>query len=280
MPSPDQQLAPIDVARLEERRIAAALRDISLEYLEIAGGVVCYGGVGSWQNGGYGVGIEEDPSDEDLDRAEAFWTQRQAEPRFELSPFVSQAFLQRLAARGYLLRDFENLLYRVLEPGETIESPEPRADDGAPLEIRQIDPADEAEIALLARVATSGFLPPGEPLTDELLQTVARTARHPRTRSFIACFGGVPVAACGMELHDEVAALFGLSTLEPHRRRGIQLALIVHRLRLAQEHGCRAVTIGSKPGIPTERNAARVGFRVACTKVNMYRPGPGLIASL
>jgi hypothetical protein len=43
--------------------------------------------------------------------------------------------------------------------------------------------------------------------------------------------------------------------------------------------GCILATISSRPGIPTERNALRLGFTMAYTKVILVRPGPGLAAS-
>ena len=51
-------LAPIDVARLEEGRLAQALRETAAEHAPFAGGVVAYGGPGSWQNLAAGAGLD------------------------------------------------------------------------------------------------------------------------------------------------------------------------------------------------------------------------------
>ena len=59
----------------------------------------------------------------------------------------------------------------------------------------------------------------------------------------------------------------------------VQAALIARRLEHARDQGCELVTIGSRPGIATERNAARLGFYVAYTKVIMAMPGEGLTSS-
>jgi hypothetical protein len=56
----------------------------------------------------------------------------------------------------------------------------------------------------------------------------------------------------------------------------VQLALLVHRLERARALGCPLAVIGSKPGVATERNAARMGFRVAYTKVILRKPEQGL----
>jgi GNAT superfamily N-acetyltransferase len=87
------------------------------------------------------------------------------------------------------------------------------------------------------------------------------------------------VAGGSAELHPNVATLFGLSTLPAFRRRGVQAALIAARLERARAAGISLATIGSEPGISTERNAMRLGFRVAYTKVVLRKPEPGLARS-
>ena len=57
---------------------------------------------------------------------------------------------------------------------------------------------------------------------------------------------------------------------------GFQRALIVRRLELARERGCRLAVVHAKPGSPTERNATLLDFVAAYTKVLMERPvAPG-----
>lgn len=74
-----------------------------------------------------------------------------------------------------------------------------------------------------------------------------------------------------------VVAMFGASVLPTFRNRGVQQALIAARLNHGIEHGATMSSIGSKPGIPTERNARRMGFQLAYTKVHVVKPGPGLM---
>jgi GNAT superfamily N-acetyltransferase len=62
------------------------------------------------------------------------------------------------------------------------------------------------------------------------------------------------------------------------RRRGIQQALMAARLEHAASRGARFATIGARPGIPTNRNAMRMGFRLAYTKVVLVKPGPALVS--
>jgi len=59
------------------------------------------------------------------------------------------------------------------------------------------------------------------------------------------------------------------------RRRGVQNALMVHRLRRARGLGACVAAVGSDPSIATGRNAMRLGFRVAYTKVSIGEPAAG-----
>jgi hypothetical protein len=61
-------LTPLEVARLEEARLAKVLADVSLEHEPFAGGTCGFGGIGSWQNGAYGAGLAGAVEPEAIDR--------------------------------------------------------------------------------------------------------------------------------------------------------------------------------------------------------------------
>ena len=88
------------------------------------------------------------------------------------------------------------------------------------------------------------------------------------------------ICGIGTTARDGLAALFGTSVLPAFRRRGIQTALIAARLERARQRDCTFATIHSRPGIPTERNAKRMGFALVYTKAIMTMPGEGLVTSL
>ncbi len=77
-----------------------------------------------------------------------------------------------------------------------------------------------------------------------------------------------------------MACLFGATTLPPYQRRGIQSALIAHRLDAARRAGASLATIGSAPAHHTARNAMRHGFQLAYAKVILVRPGEGLVPAM
>ncbi|NOX32055.1 MAG: GNAT family N-acetyltransferase [Actinobacteria bacterium] len=77
---------------------------------------------------------------------------------------------------------------------------------------------------------------------------------------------GRPVATASVTIHDGVATLGGMSTLPAERRRGIQKALIAHRLGFARSMGCDLAYTTAVTGGDSARNLARHGFQHLHTK--------------
>ena len=101
----------------------------------------------------------------------------------------------------------------------------------------------------------------------------------PEHDSFLAWVGGEVAGAGGCGTRAGVTSLFGTSVLARFRRRGIQQALIAVRLERALALGSDLADITSHPGIPTERNAGRLGFRLAYVRPVLVKRGPGLVPS-
>ncbi len=267
----------LEIAKLEEGRQAEALAELADEVLRVGGGVAGRGAKGSWLNNANGMGLSGPVSEDEVVELAKWYESAGIEPRIELCPMADESLIRALESQKFLVRMFENVLYRELVPGETVR-PVMEPLDGKRLVIKQVDPASDAEVREYAIVCSSGFLPPGvTELPLEHLEISMRVARHPRTVGMLAMLDGKCVGAGGMGMHDKVCALFGLSVLPEFRRRGIQQALIAARLNHAAARGARLATIGSKPGAGTERNVRRMGFATAYTKPVMVRPGPGLV---
>lgn len=261
------------IAHLDEMRIARGVADVALESIEIAGGTAAAGEPGSWTNAAYGCALGRPGTREDVARLIEFYASRGCEPRIETAPFTDRGFLAELAAERFVVRHFETVFCRRLQRGERIELPEASRD----VRIEVVDPADDDQAREFARVVTHGFLPPG--MTEwppEMIESVVRVVRHPRTVCIRAMVDGRCVGGGSVEVAGEVAGMFGVSVLAEYRRRGVQQALMQWRLRYASEHGAEFATITSRPGVATERNAQRAGFRVAYTKAALVRPGEGL----
>lgn len=270
----------LDLARIahaEEARAAQGLAETADESRPWAGGTMGRGAPGNWSNHAVGVGLAGPVTQDAMLELLDFYHEKAIEPRLELTPFADPTLVDLCARHGFVTRLFENVFFRPLSPSEPVAAPSP-APPG--LHTAVIDPADDAAARAFLLAAMSGFYPPGVTPPEDDVRVAMRSVKHPRTLSVAATLDGRIVGGGCMEVAQTpagpVAALFGLSVLPEHRRKGIQQALIAARLRLAAERGATLATIGSRPGVATERNVRRMGFQLAYTKIAVVRPGPGL----
>lgn len=270
-------LSPQEIAQLEERRQAECTADAAATSEPVAGGIMSVSEVGSWTNQACGLGLSGPVSGDEIDRLVRFYESRGIEPKLELSPFADESLIAGLAARGFVLREFEAVLARPL--GGDVEAFAPQLGWPEGITCVQVDRGDAAQVEAFIDVSSSGFRPEGAPVSAELAVTVRRHLALPRAAAFLALDGDRPVGGGSLDVGHGVGALMGTSVLRAYRGRGIQQALIAVRLRHARERGCVIACIHSRPGIPTERNAARLGFALTYYKVALVRPGPGLVPS-
>ncbi|MCY1042363.1 GNAT family N-acetyltransferase [Corallococcus sp. bb12-1] len=266
-----------EIARRFERKAAETVLALATESAPLADGWMVFGGVGSYVNKSCGYGYDQEVTGAQLDALVAFFSSRGVEPKAELSPFAPAALLQGLAERGFVLREFETVLYRPLLGDEASRASGPGAPPGVTVE--RVDPRDDAAVRTYVEVAGSGFSPEGESMSEQFLSLGIKGARQPWTDSFLARLDGVPVGAGGCESMEGLTTLFGTSVLPAYRRRGIQQALISARLARAVERGSDMAAIMSAPGIPTERNAMRMGFQMAYSRAVLVKHGAGLMPS-
>ncbi|HEX3571772.1 MAG TPA: GNAT family N-acetyltransferase [Acidobacteriaceae bacterium] len=82
------------------------------------------------------------------------------------------------------------------------------------------------------------------------------------------------LVACGTGLfipEHRVFALCGAGTLAEFRGRGLQTALLRARMAAAVESGCEYAVVVTQGGTTSQRNAERLGFRVAYSKVTVTK---------
>ncbi len=253
--------------------MARGMSAIADSYEEVAGGRACFGGRGSWVNCSIGLGFAGPVAGAELDRVIAAYESRGIEPRFEVNPCADDSLIAGLSARGFVVRMFENTFARRI--GGKVPVP---AGEVKGLVIRRVDPADAVMVDRYVRTALSGFMMPGQTeIVEGDLRAATKAVMHPHTVSYLAEVDGENAGAGAMAWHDGVCALFGTTVLEKFRRRGIQQHLIARRLEDGAAHGAALATIGSKPGVATERNVMRMGFSVVYTRVVLVRPGEGLM---
>jgi GNAT superfamily N-acetyltransferase len=270
-----------EIAQLEERRQADMLAAVAPVVRPFAGGVMGFHEPGSWQNQASGAGLHGPVADDEVEAMVEFYVSRGVEPRVELSPFAHPSLITSLGARGFVVREFEHVLARELPAGEDLDARLARLPFTRPagLELELVDKSDAAAIERAVEATLRGFYPDTE-LPQAMVDACRTTMLLDSSLTFTARIDGELAAAGSLSCSVPVASLMGVSTATAFRRRGIQQALIVARLAVARERGCVLTTIGSRPGMSTERNAIRLGFRVAYTKVIVVRPGEGLAVSV
>ncbi|MFZ0804581.1 MAG: GNAT family N-acetyltransferase, partial [Candidatus Sulfotelmatobacter sp.] len=153
-------------------------------------------------------------------------------------------------------------LYRKIDREETWPAPPPDC------EIRRSS-ADEAEIT--GAIVESAFFPDGTP--EPFRGLIAPLYQMKGAVAFVASVEDQPVA-CGTGLileEHKVVALCGAGTLAAYRGRGFQTALLRRRMQTAANAGCEYAVIVTNGGTTSQRNAERLGFRVAYSKVTAIK---------
>lgn len=82
-----------------------------------------------------------------------------------------------------------------------------------------------------------------------------------------------PVGCASSTIRGGIATLGGMSTIPTERRRGVQAALVRHRLARAVAHGCEMVASTAAVGSASERNLVRLGFEAQFPVETWARPG-------
>lgn len=229
---------------------------------EICGGHMIFAGLGSPIGRATGVGLDRPFTAEDLDRVEQFYRAHQAPSQVDLCPMHEPAVFELFKERGYGIAELNNVLYRKLDAGE--KSPPPPAGS----EIRRSLP-EEADRA--GTIVETAFFPDGAP--EAYRGLVAPFYQMERALAFVASVEG-RLVACGTGLvipEHKVFALCGAGTLAEFRGRGLQTALLRARMAAALEAGCEYAVVVTQGGTISQRNAERLGFRVAYSKVTVIK---------
>jgi GNAT superfamily N-acetyltransferase len=205
------------------------------------------------------LGLDTPASEASLDLIRDIFAPHDLPFAIQLSPLAGPNTLKGwLEERGYAITSNWVKFYR------DVASP---ADIQTDLRIVLAGPADRE---LYGTVMAQGF---GAP--DVVRPWFEAPIGRPGWTHYLAYDGDTAVAGATMFAHGDSAELFGAATLEPHRGRGAQGALMVRRIRDAAELGCHWVVTETAEETGGERNPSfqnmvRTGFQVAYVRPN-YR---------
>jgi ribosomal protein S18 acetylase RimI-like enzyme len=81
----------------------------------------------------------------------------------------------------------------------------------------------------------------------------------------------VVAGGASLRIQDGVAQLNGAATLPDHRRRGVQSALLRHRLADGARRGCDVAVVTTQPGSKSQQNVQRSGFSLLYTRAILVK---------
>ena len=238
------------------------------EVFEAAGGRAVFGMAGSPMNKVLGLGLEDSPSDAELDALEAFYARRDAPVQIELCPLAAPDLPRRLIARGYVLQTFENEIARLMPDGPLAVAAGPDvsvAGDGGDEWLRVVCEG-------FAAVEDGAETGSGDAAADpvELLGHIMRQFTHPAVTRYIARVDDAAAGAGASFIWDAVVGIFGTATAPAYRRRGVQSALVARALDDARGHADLAIAT-VEPGSTSQRTFERLGFQVIYTRAILVR---------
>ena len=255
---------------LNERRQALAVSTLADEQASVGSGAMAYTSGAGWICKAVAVDLEGPLTADDAQAIVSWFREREVPPVLELTSLSGETTFRVAAEAGFVLAEVENV-YAMEPRAVSLDPPEG-------ITLRRLDPTDERALRRFAEIVSSGFVPEGGLPPEPVVESGMRSQRLPTSVGVLACRDdGEPVAASGTEIveiecgldrpPDRLLALCGTTVLPAYRRRGIQQALMAARLTLGADRGCAAAVVESKPGLPTERNAARMGFTLAYTRL-------------
>ncbi len=229
---------------------------------EICGGHMIFAGLGSPIGRATGVGLDRPLTEEDLNQIEQFYREHKAPSQVDLTPLHRPEVFEMFKERGYAIAELNNVLYRKLDSDEKFPSPPGHY---------QLRRSHSEEADTTGAIVEGAFFPDGAP--EAFRGLIAPLYQMENALAFVATIEGQPVA-CGTGLairEHRVFALCGAGTLAAHRGRGLQTALLRARMAAAAAAGCEYAVVVTQGGTTSQRNAERLGFRVAYSKVTVIR---------
>lgn len=189
-------------------------------------------------------------------RAAAAEPTAQARCRLILPPEPSPTLRRALAARGFAYRSHALVLVRPLRGLRS--SPQ----------TRPISDATPEQRALASRTIARGYLDGADPRPSDL-RAAETWFDLPGATHALAWADGHAIGGGAVIVHGAHALLGQMAVLPGHRGRGVQSALIAHRLRLAAARGATLAFATCAPHGPSLRNLRRAGFTFSHARISL-----------
>jgi len=221
----------------------------------VSDGWLILSGRDMYVNRAMAVGISAPVSREEIDSVILRLRHIGLVPAFEVTPATLPAMVRLLAGQGFMHDPSADVTALIRPISEKLMDP---PDD---VVVRPV--TDEASLALWQEVSATGWGHTdtrARAASDAFARAAFVTDQDGMTIAFDVN-DGRPVGCASVTIRDGLATLGGMSTLPDQRRRGVQAALVHHRLRFAAMRGCDQAATTAATGSASERNLRRHGFK-------------------
>jgi GNAT superfamily N-acetyltransferase len=222
----------------------------------MGGGVLVATGRGRYVNRAVGLTLGELDADA-VDTIAGWYDRRDLTPAVELSSWAPATTVAALTAAGFRPDWSRSML--------AVDPRSAAAVTGAP-EVVRVDDDELARAAADVMASTAGAARE----TGDLFMAADRLV--PGCTQLVARLDGAVVGCGSLTVLAGTGWLGAAATVPAARGRGVQTALLRHRLRLAADAGCDLVGVTASVGSVSYRNLQRVGFRLVQDQWVMERP--------
>jgi GNAT superfamily N-acetyltransferase len=241
---------------------ARVMPESGAAWIDVNGAWAMFDGVDSPSTQSFGLGLFEPATDASLATIEQFFRERGSLSFHEVSPLAGKETALLLSAKGYEPYEFTSVMNLPLSDRRAMTDKTNRN-----FSIR-IAKQQDADIWIATSVRGWCEFPE----YAGMLHDLARIGLDREDSvSFLVEQDGKPIATAAVAIHKGVALMAGASTVPEARGQGAQRALLAARLEHAASVGCDLAMMGAEPGSASQRNAERVGFRIAYTRLK-WRP--------
>ena len=230
----------------------------------LADGEVVLDGPGLFVNRALGLGIDTEVGDDELDELEARSMALDVPAQVEVTALTSPGLVELLRARDYVEVQRTVVMAMELSGAGTYRAPA----DGVVVEA-----VDDASLPVWMDTAAAawGHATAERRSASDAFARAAHIVDRPGLLLARSITDRRPLGCATLKAREGLAALGGMSTLPKERRRGVQAALVHHRLDLAAELGCDLAATSAAEGSPSARNLQRLGFFRSHIKVGFER---------